>query len=291
MKTYYARHTDIALSDYDVRALCETDRIAVHYPQAIGRPLADHPDSQSIDPGDYRGRAKGTLRALGELAKDGGYVVAHYRGVKDLVIGRVATGSSISLEQRCWCSDSAYPGREAWIKTLAYERVGVVPALQQRRVLAFAPRQSTLCVWHKVGDRVERWAEGRDVIGDLAALTSDEQEVMCAEFLRDHALHGVPKLATLLMPVGRTMRGIDILGIAEDGRPVYAQVKFDDKEHYLSELRKLCEDVDAHVVLFSGIARSDLGGPVLRISLGEVFQHFQATRRGAQWLQHIFTSI
>lgn len=291
MKTYYARHTDIALSNEDVHVLYETDRIAIHYPEAIGRPLADHPDSQSIDADDYRGRAKATIRALVQLANDGGYVVAQYRGVRDLVIGRVAAGSSVLLESRLWSDDSVYAGREAWIKTLAYERIGIVPMAQQRRILAFAPRQSTLCVWHKIGDRAEQWVEQREAAVELASLTSDEQEVMCAEFLRNHSIPGIPKLVTLLMPVGRTMRGVDILGIAEDGKTIFAQVKYDDKEHYLTDLLGLCEGVHAHLVLFSGIAQSDLGGAVLRISLEEAFQHFRSTTPGAQWLKHILASV
>lgn len=296
MACYYARHTKIAISEEAIADLCSRGRIAVHYPEATGRPLSRYPDAESLDPGDYSGRAKATLRALVDLARDGGLVVAHYRGGdgangQQLVVGRVPPESTIELERNRWCQGSRYPGREAWLKTLAYERLGTVPVTSQRRALAFVPRQSTLCVWHKIGDRIEKWISGSGGGSDLAELTSDEQEVLCAEFLRDPSIPGLPRLSALLMPVGRTMRDVDIVGTADDGKLLYAQVKFDHKTGYAADLSRLYGHTDAHLLLFSGIEESDLSGRVLQVSLGEVFERFRRTARGAEWLRHVLASV
>lgn len=296
MACYYARHTKIAISEDAIADLRRRGRIAVHYPEATGRPLPDHPDSRSLNPGDYNGRAKATMRALVDLAREGGLVVAHYLGWGDgdaqqLIVGRVPPKSTIELEGHTWCQDSAYPGRQAWLKTLAYDRVGIVPATEQRRALAFMPRQSTLCVWHKIGDRIERWISGAVAGGDLADLISDEQEVLCAEFLRDPSIAGLPRLSSLLMPVGRTMRDVDIVGIADDGKLLYAQVKFDHKAHYAADLLRLYGHADAHLVLFSAIEQNDLSGKVRQVRLGEVFERFCCTPRGAEWLKQVLTSV
>ncbi len=58
---------------------------------------------------------------------------------------------------------------------------------------------------------------------------------MCAEFLRNHELPGVPRLRRLLLPPTNIGRDVDIYGVAEDGTQILAQVPFrqnPDKEGF-----------------------------------------------------------
>src|SRR5690242_18007950 len=99
METYYARHTRIALSDSEIASLRKRNRIAIHYPEAKGRPIPEFPDATSLDPNHYGQGAKRALNALHRLAAQGGYVVAHYRSAGELVVGKVAPASEITLER------------------------------------------------------------------------------------------------------------------------------------------------------------------------------------------------
>jgi hypothetical protein len=294
MKTYYARHTKIALSDETLKSLRESNRIAVHYPKARNHPLSEWPDSESVNPNDYEGSAKRTLRALVRLASEGGYVVASYRDTDKLVVGKVPAGSRIAIEKDKWSADSKeYPGRDAVIKTLAYEMVCMLSPERQLQARAFAPRQSTLTVWHKIGDRIEKLIDGENRLPDLSDLSTDLQEVLCSEFLREPSFKGVPRLSTLLMPIGRTMPDVDICGVAEDGKLLYAQVKFDskDQDQRVRDLSERYGHADCHLILFSGITHSKLDGRVLQLPLADAYKHFCSTKRGSEWLTLISSSV
>lgn len=296
MKTYYARHSKMAISDDVLATLRARERIAIHYPEARGRPIPAFADSESLNPDDYdKLGARRALRSMSRLAQEGGYVVAQYQGTDQLVVGRVSAGSSIVLERYVWHSlrngQQLYPGREAVLKTLAYEKICVIPPEQQRNVLAIAPQQSTLSQWHEIKDRIERLALGIEGLPAVSDLHHSEQEVLCAEFLRAPSIPGLPTLSALLMPVGRGAKRLDICGVAEDGRRLIAQVKHDHKEHYARDLLDAYRDADCHLILFSGIERSRLEGPVLMVSIHEVYRQFCATRRGSQWLRLMSESL
>lgn len=68
--------------------------------------------------------------------------------------------------------------------------------------------------------------EGVPPEAELDALFPAEQETLCSEFLRSEAArdHKLPRLAHLLLPVGRTMEDFDIFGLGIDGKRIYAQV-------------------------------------------------------------------
>jgi len=296
LKTYYARHTKISISDAAVRNLRERQLIAIHYPEAKNRPVPDHPDSESLDPNDYESTgAKRALSSLIRLAKDGGYVVAQYRGIPKLVVGKVEAGSQIVLEKSIWHAphkgQELYPDREAILKAVTYIEICELEPLQQRNALAIAPQLSTLSEWHAIGDKVKNLAEGNDLIVGLSDLHFSEQEVLCGEFLRAPSIEGVPTLSTMLLPMGRTAKDIDIYGVATDGRRLIAQVKFTHEESHVRDLLARYGKSDCHLILFSGIERSILQGPVLQISLSEVYAKFCATERGAEWLRLMSTSL
>lgn len=296
MKTYYARHTKISISDSAIQDLRERQLIAIHYPEAKNRPVPTYPDSESLNPSDYEGTgAKRALACLIRLAKEGGYIVAHYRGMPRLVVGKVKAGSQVLLERTIWHApekgQELYPNREAILKALAYKEICELDPLRQRNALAIAPQQSTLSEWHAIGDKVKHLAEGKDSLLGLSDLHYSEQEILCGEFLRTPTIEGVPTLSTLLLPMGRTAKDIDIYGIATDGRRLIAQVKYTHDESYARDLLDRYGNSDCHLILFSGIERSNLQGPVLQISLSEVYAKFCATESGAEWLRLISTSL
>lgn len=296
MKTYYARHTKISIPDSSIQDLKERQLIAIHYPEEKNKPVPDYPDTQSLNPDDYESvGARRALRSLIRLANGGGYVVAQYRCVQTLVVGRVASGTPITLEKTLWHAphkgQELYPNRTAILKSLAYEKVCELQPWQQKNALAIAPQQSTLSEWHTIGNKVKNLVDGKDSKPSLSDLHFSEQEVLCGEFLRAPSIEGVPTLSTLLMPMGRTAKDIDIYGVATDGRRLLAQVKYTHEESHMRDLLERYGNSDCHLILFSGIERSNLQGPVLQISLSEVYAKFCATERGSEWLRLISISL
>jgi hypothetical protein len=65
----------------------------------------------------------------------------------------------------------------------------------------------------------------------LSDLSPSQQEILCSEFLRmpEVESRGLPRLVHLLLPPGKTMRDIDIVGTAADGKRLLAQVTFGDR--------------------------------------------------------------
>ncbi|MDP9477357.1 MAG: hypothetical protein M3R38_17025 [Actinomycetota bacterium] len=69
---------------------------------------------------------------------------------------------------------------------------------------------------HRKKDPEERWHTLPDAL----------KTTVCAEFLRNHEVPGVPRLKHLLLPPTNWGRDVDIYGVAEDGTEILAQVPF-----------------------------------------------------------------
>jgi hypothetical protein len=84
----------------------------------------------------------------------------------------------------------------------------------------------------------------------------------------------LPRLRYLLLPVGRTLEDVDIYGLAEDGREIFAQVTYLSRESKPAQekIEKLngYSSGDAHLVFFgSGSGQRQEKGVVF-VSVDEV---------------------
>jgi len=63
---------------------------------------------------------------------------------------------------------------------------------------------------------------------DLAweRFSPSQQEIAFSEFLRIHDVPMLPRLDILLMPLGRTLKDVDLYGVATDGKELFGQVTF-----------------------------------------------------------------
>ncbi|MBS7350289.1 MAG: hypothetical protein KIG95_09085 [Comamonas sp.] len=238
--TYFIRHSSALDVDEDtLDRLWKEDRIAIHYPQDTNGDFS-RGDSRSLNPSDYIGHARSALKRLHELARDGGYVFATYRGKTGGKVGYVSPGSSVELFRGSWGGKNKLQGREAMLKALQVRQSRNLTAEEAIFLTAVQPRQGTFCRWRKVGQRVIALVTGTPPAG-LDSLTPDLQEVMCMEYLRTEnaRIRGLPVLRHTLMPVGRTMKDIDILGVSENGKIISAQVTFKRLSVGDSKLRKL----------------------------------------------------
>ncbi|SPJ32375.1 hypothetical protein [Kushneria phyllosphaerae] len=240
MDTYFIRHSSNL--DVDVQTLEDlwnSDKIAIHYPHDLSNTF-EKEDSSSLDPDDYEAHGKYALRRLHSLAKTGGYVFATYRGKNGGKIGYVPPGSEVDIFQGTWGNKNNLSGRKAVLKSLTLKKVRNLVAEEAISLTSVQPRQGTFCQWRKVGSRVVAMTEGMSSM-EMGALTPDLQEVMCMEYLRTPKArqHGLPNLVNTLMPVGRTMKDIDILGAADSGEIISAQVTYKNFYSSDSKFKKL----------------------------------------------------
>lgn len=239
-QTYFIRHSSALDVDKEtLEALWLEDRVAIHYPHdEIG--TFEQGDSQSLNPDDYAGHAQFALKRLLNLARDGGYIFATYRGRSGGKVGYILPGSPVELFWGKWGNKNNRKGRAAALKSLRMNQVRNLAAEEAISLTAVQPRQGTFCRWRKVGKRVIALAKGAPP-SELGCLTPDLQEVMCMEYLRtaEAGARGLPVLRHTLMPVGRTMKDIDILGISDSGRILSAQVTYKNFDPNDRKLRKL----------------------------------------------------
>lgn len=287
--TYFIRHSSALDVDTDtLEALWTEDRIAIHYPHDKSGTF-DRGDSRSLTPSDYAGNARSALQRLLDLARDGGYVFATYRGKAGGKVGYVTPGSSVELFHGSWGSKNMLQGREATLKALRLSGARDLTAEKAISLTAVQPRQGTFCRWQKVGQRVMALATGARAIG-LDSLTPDLQEVMCMEYLRtaEARKRGLPVLRQTLMPVGRTMKDIDILGVAESGRIISAQVTYKSLNPSDRKLRRLdpYRTEGNETIYFCQCEQTQEINGHLIFPLKQVFDDFcLSNEEGQEWLR------
>lgn len=293
MKTYFVRHGgDLALDDDALEDLCKRHLIAIHFPWLSDddKKSGKKEDTESLDWEEYGRDGKGALRAMRELANEGGYVCATYRYTKTMFIGRVSEKSRIQINKDYFWKTNK--NRIAKLKTLTFEPIKEIPPEKQALLLACQPTHGTFCRWKMIGGRVERLVEGVPEPKLLESLSSPQQEVMCAEWLRQHQHPNLPKLKALLLPVGRTMKDLDILGLADDNKQlIRGQVTFGADEAKKHRLKEYDIRGEGCLIYFCNpnepisIHRDSEG--VWIISLQNVFNEFTSTPQGSEWLRQI----
>ncbi|APP09060.1 hypothetical protein VH1709_contig00082-0013 [Vibrio harveyi] len=291
MKTYFIRHgSALDLDDATIELLRTGNYIAIHYPTDKNGNF-EAGDSTSLDPNDYDGRGKSSLKKLHEIASNGGYVFSVYRGCEGAKLGFVKPGSKVKIFKGLWGRKGAYSGREAVIKVIQLDRSKELSATESISFKSVQPRQGTICHWRKVGSRVRSKLEGY-VEKNVGSLTPDLQEVMCMEFLRSGAAdrYNLPKLIHTLAPVGRTLKDIDILGVSEDNRIISAQVTYHDLSNSAWKLSKLdaYNEEDNYTVYFCKCAQPSMVNGHIVFPIDLVFKEFcENDKHGTLWFNQV----
>lgn len=292
MDTFFVRHTvDLAVDDDWIEQWWNQHRIAVHFPEQRDGTLGPR-DNASIEPGTHAPAGAKALSALNALATQGGYVCALYRGHESCLVGYVAPGTSVEPVEAKWRGSD----RPAALKTLRLERVRVVRPIEHALLLVGRPIRGALTRWPSARDTISALVEGITLPARLDRLSPDQQEIMVSEFLRGDGARamGLPQLATLLLPTGRTLKDLDILGTAKDGLPLCAQVTMASFTSALGKVTRLKEyggGVPTHLLLFCREPTVDHIGPVLIRSLDAVFDAFSASDDGARWMNRALNGV
>jgi hypothetical protein len=227
---WFIRHTKaLSIEESDISTLWTRHKIAVHFPGTGKKSLA------STDPEDYRSDAAAyfAMSRMKRLSELGGYVWAEYRGHDVAQLGEIKQ-QKIELLRATWAPQTKakrlqFPqkaGQTTVLKTLQLENVRYIQPDQYIWLRSAKPRYRTISPWHGAGNKLESILKGKALPREWDMLSTPQQEIVCSEFLRAHRLRGLPRLKRLLLPPGRSLPDIDVYGVSEGGRLIYAQVTF-----------------------------------------------------------------
>jgi hypothetical protein len=288
MKTFFCRHSSkLDIDNETYNYLWENDYMAIHYPTSKHE-RNEVSDCESTNPNDYSGSAKKAINALNKISKHGGYVFSVYENQDDYKIGYVEPHSKIELIKGKWGNKNGVEGRTAILKAIKFNRSKEVNPLDALSLTCAQPRQGSICEWSKVGKRVQNLMNGINKKKKLSDLTPDLQEVLCSEFLRTGLDTNLPKLSSLLTPVGRTMKDVDIIGLAENGKRVVVQVTYSYEPQWkIQRLIKYKNEADTNLILFCNTGNHREVEGVVIYSLEEVFKRFSESEIGRKWIELI----
>jgi hypothetical protein len=223
-----------------------------------------------------------------KLSKNGGYVFSVYENQDDYKIGYIEPKTDIEIIKGKWGNKNGANGRIAILKGLRFSKSMKLNPLDALSLTCAQPRQGTICVWSKVGKRVQNIINGVNKQKELSDLTPDLQEVLCSEFLRTGLDPKLPKLSSLLTPVGRTMKDVDIIGLAENGKRVLVQVTYSFEPKWkIQRLKKYTDELETDLILFCKTNNPRRTEGVMIYSIDEVFERFSNSQIGQNWIEKI----
>lgn len=294
--TYFIRHPQkkIALDAPTRQRMWREKRVFIHF--EWDKSGNRRSDSRSKNPDDYAGSAKKAVSALHRLAAEGGYVCGHYDEHEKWMMGKVLPNSRIELREGKWPEWSARPkGHDGVcvIKTLRLHKVRFVSPEDYAVLQPAQPRQGTIMRWPSIGGAVEAIVEGKKIRNSLGSLSPNHQEVMCAEFLRLKATArvGLPQLVCALRDIGRTMKDLDIVGVAQDGKQLFAQVTYGSLgSKGVREKRDTLLKFggrNAHRILFCKCEKASSESGIIVFSIEEIYARFRNTPTGRNWFKYV----
>lgn len=298
LPTYFIRHTNDLGIDNNLREqMWKQWRVGVHFPwtKRHGPPEKRDfsiPDDPSLEPDDYfPHEGKKAIRTLKRLATNGGYVCATHYPKRQYLVGKVNPHSPIELLGGEW--GTRYPdmlGRATVMKTIRLEPARWIEPAERVALHVGHPQQGTINRWHLGELTVRNLVEGIQTQPGLGSLTPPQQEAMCAEALRLPTPESdlIPQLSQLLLPVGGTMEGIDIFGLASDGKRLFVQVTYEVPEKAawkLDKLKKFSQDGVGHLLFICRTTEEKKQGDILILSLQKIFDRFIQTDQGRDWLR------
>ena len=199
------------------------------------REIAIHfENKRSTNPDDYKKKAaKNALNRLISYCNKGVVVGAVYREIRpaQILVGIIPKGSSVKYTDR-YGDDYIY-------KVVQLQNVKEISLADYPLLAAIQPRLVTIIGWTSAFDLLYSIAFDKTIPPDVKYLSPGQLEVICQEYLR---MKGILKV--LLLPIGRNLQDVDILGVGDDGYKVIAQVthssqlsKVDRKLHILKHYK------------------------------------------------------
>lgn len=219
----------------DVRKLWDQRKVGLHWAEKY-----------STHPSDYdNSTAQNEIGRLNDYGESGAIVASYYGNDYDIhsdemLIGVVPPGSEPVGEDV----------GETMLKTLSMdtETTRVISFKNYPVLSAVRPRGHSLCRWRAAEDQVRAIIAEGQLSAEVGSLSSEQLEVACNEYLRVKFDGYFPTL-----PVGRTLRDVDIVGGTANERVLAQVTQESDRDKLDGKIQKLQNyaDENARLVLFA----------------------------------------
>lgn len=258
-KAVFIRHK-ISSTPEILEKLWERRQIAIHYE-----------NNRSTNPDDYRDpAAKNALKRLHKYCDQGAVVGAIYRQIRPahLLVGIIPKGSSVTYTDEF--------GDNYIYKIVQLQKAKEISLLDYPLLGAIQPRLAAITGWTEAFDLLYRIAFNIPVPINVKYLSPGQLEVICQEYLRMKGL-----LKFLLLPIGRNLQDIDIIGIGDDGNKILAQVTHSSQvEKVDSKLQRLKQykAQEIKLIFFGPKSCNITNSEVKYIPIETVFHDLQVTK-------------
>jgi len=267
LRAWFIRHTEfLDFSDEDVKGLWTNNQIAIH----------SMTDSESLDPKAYGRGERTALARFVAFAEEGGFVWAQYRKHKEAKAGLVEPGTKIVIKDAVRTN-----GKPTRLKVLQMKQVKLIGIGAHKALRAAIPKRVAFSLWAKATKQLQSIVTGTTFDHAWTNLSPAQQEIVCSEFLRSHAVEVLPRLKWLSLPTGGTYPDVDICGLAADGKRLFAQVTYYEKTHpflakKVANLLKFKSETP-HLLMFCRCDTIEIRDSVIYIPIeGMVFNWLQA---------------
>ncbi len=145
-------------------------------------------------------------------------------------------------------------------------------------------------MWHRDNGLVRLLVDNEPWEPSVRRLSVAQQEVLCSEVMRtDQWAHlKLPRLVSLLLPTGRTLKDIDIYGLDSNGNNIVYQVtnaqhNSSTSQSKIERLKQLASP-SATLILICDAKKEDRNGEVIVFALKEALRLFNRTVVGEKWI-------
>ncbi len=255
MRAAFSRHK---LAPSALQELWADRHIAIHYL-----------DIPSIDPNDYQGEGKNALKRLLRYCESGVIVGATYRSIKpaEMLIGRIRKNSKIIIKNH---------GKSIY-KTVQLHDVLEVSYRDYPLLSAIQPIGRTLTGWPSAQKYLEAILDRKPLPWEVGSLHPSQLEVLCYEYLKLNSI-----VDALLLPIGRTLRDVDIYGINKNGTLIVAQVTHSNSISEITEKIKMLSEYyskGVRLIYFGLEDFNDIESFVEYIPIELVFEFFSGAEK------------
>lgn len=221
-ETVFFRHKT-AGSEEELRQLWENNQVALHWGQNDSINYEDYEDST----------AQNEIRRLSEYGEEGIIVAAYYGNQYDIhsdemLIGVIPPGTTPEITTFDKTKFKTLQIDEKTVTSVSFKNYPVLSALR--------PRGHSLCRWPAAGDQIRTILAEGQLPAEVGSLSPSQLEVACNEYLRVRYNGYFPTL-----PVGRTLRDVDIVGGTGSNRILSQVTQESDTDELESKLDSLRE--------------------------------------------------
>lgn len=200
-----------------IRHKCDSTQTILHQLWDERLIALHYENNESIDPSHYPSAGAKALKRLLKYCESGAIIGASYSHLdrKSILIGKIAPGSQIIAKT----FKDPQENKEFIYKTVQLTNSKVVKYADYPLLAGIQPRLATITGWPSAKAVLNAAFRDTEIPRCPSNLHPSQLEVLCYEWLRTYS-----HLERLVMPIGRGLIDIDILGITRKGNRVSAQV-------------------------------------------------------------------